>query len=164
MTAVNIQFRVKLKSAFLDRAAARQIDPVMRRFFSYAGNNVRREARRSLKLKRKTLGEMTEAERDDYRRRQKAFRDGRSKIKPQRPNATAKPGDPPRMQFLPNPLRDEGTGILFTLTEENDSVVVGPSPFKDNNAEAIERKFPFMEPALEKVRPTLPSLLQRAAR
>lgn len=163
MSDVSLKFRVQKFENFFDRETAKQIDPTLNRFLRWSGSDVRRAARRSLKVKRKTLGEMTDEERESFRQRQKAYKENRTQVKPQKPKATAKPGEPPRLQFTPNPLRDQGTGILFTLDDGGQSVVVGPSPFGENDAEQIEDRYPFMKPALQQVLPTLPSILKRAA-
>jgi hypothetical protein len=158
-----ISFKSRV-SKFLDREVAKSLDPTKRRFFAWVGNDLRRAGRKRLrKPKQKKLAEMTEEERSKYRRLQELFRRGVITTKPKRPPAPAEPGEPPRIRFTPNPLRDGQQGILFGLNEANDGVVAGPSRYGDNAAEDIETRHPFMTPALEEVRPKIPGTLQRAS-
>lgn len=160
---VGLKFRMQSKDRFLDRAGAKQIDPVLRRFFSWSGNAVRREARKTLRIKRKKISELTDEELSRYRSAQRRYKADASRAKPRLPKKSAAPGEPAHIQFKPNPLRDGSTGVLFTLDDDSKAVVIGPSPSGDRAAETIETRNPFMAPALEKIRPQLPALLQRAA-
>ena len=164
MNDVRFSFKIQAKGQFFDRAAALQLDPVLNRYFRWTGAAVRRAARRSLKVNRKRVGQLSSRQRERWDDAREAYRDGRRRHKPMRPvvESKARPGEPPHLTFTPNPLRDTPTGILFTLAEDKDGVVVGPSPFGENGAEAIERRHPFMSPALEKIRPTMPAIFDRA--
>ena len=160
---MQVNFKAKLKSRFLDREIAKGLDPVQRKFLSWIGRDAMRAGRRNLKKPRqKRISELTDKERQQYRIQQALFRDGVLSEKPKRPPAPAAPGEPARVRFRPNPLRDGATGILFALNDKADGVLIGPSPFGDNAADDIEERHPFMGPALEKIIPTIPRVLARA--
>ena len=157
-TKLNIRF-----SRFFDRELAQQMDPRQAKFLRWTGMNLRRAGRRNLRMARqKKISELTPEERENWKRQKRLFAIGVRKTKPRRPNASAKPGEAARLQFKPNPLRDGRTGILFSLNDTRDGVVAGPTSFGDKAAEQIENRHPFMKPALEKVRPTIPQTLRRA--
>lgn len=159
-----ISFKAKLKLKFLDGAIAQRLDPVTRKFLAWTGLDLMRAGRKQLRpAKQKKISELTEDELERYRTKQRLFAQGVLNVKPRRPDASAKKGEPARTHYRPNPLRDGRPGILFSLNEHNDAVVAGPKSFGDNAAESIEKHNPFMAPALDKVRPKIPKNLQRAA-
>ena len=162
---VGFRFRIQQTGQFFDRAAAQQLGPVVNKYLRWSGMETRRAARRLLKFRRKKVKELTPSERERWNAEKLAYREGKRPERPQLPqvDSVSRPGDPPHLNFQPNPLRDGATGILFTLDDGSDAVVVGPSPFRERAAEAIERRNPFMSPALEKVRPRLPAILRKAA-
>jgi len=165
MAEFGIAFRIQETARFFDRAAAQQLDPVYNRYFRWVGANIRSAARKSLKVHRKKVKELTASERQRWQELKLAYKEGRREEKPTLPkvDSTAKAGDPPHLNFQPNPLRDGSVGILFTLDDGGRAVVIGPSPFKERGAEAIEDRNPFMAPALTKITPRMPALLKRAA-
>ncbi len=162
---MELSLKAKLQSRFLDGAIAQQLDPVQRRFLAWVGRDQQRAAKRQLrKPRQKRLSELTETERERFERDKRLFQLGLRSVKPRRPDAPASVGEPPRIRFKPNPLRDGATGILFALNDDGDGVVVGPSLFGDGAAEKIEKRHPFNSKAFETVRPTIPRTLQRAAK
>jgi len=162
MTDVRVKVKLQSTERFFDRVIAKQLDPAMNRYLRWAGRDIRRAARRLLKVKRLKVGELSPEQLVRHRRLQFRYKAGLSPLKPQLPKAHARKGEPPALQFKPNPLRDGTKGILFSLDDSGTGVVVGPSPFGDNDAQKIEARHPFMVPALEKVTPRLPGLLDRA--
>lgn len=159
-----INFKAAIDRArALDSAFAQQLDPKLRRAFAWIGRDLQRAGRKLLRPpKQKRVSDLTEEERNTYRKNLRLFRAGIRNTKPKRPPLPAEEGEPPRIRYSPNPLRDGFTGIRFALNDNADGVVAGPSNFGDNAAEQIEERHPFMAVAIEKVRPTIPKTLQRA--
>ncbi len=118
--------------------------------------------------RQKRLGELGPKERQIFRIRQevakrKGFRP------PRRPEASSRPGEPPRLHVRPasqNPLRKL---LYFVYDTINASVVIGPVRFKSGDAlEKLERgkgkhrARPFMGPANAKEASKLPAMWRDA--
>lgn len=150
------------RAKFLDRDLANALAPGQRRFLAIVGSDLRRGGRRNLKRAKQTkVSDLTPEQRERWERQKALFAAGKLLEKPRRPDVSAKPGEPARTHSKPSALRDGATGILYALNEDNSGVVSGPSPYGDNMAQKLEQKFPFMSPAFEKVRPTIPNTLRR---
>lgn len=161
------------KGAFFDRPAViRALTQTEWKVFSKFGAFVRQRARTSLRpARKKQLSELSRREREAYDAKVKAWqkrsRDSRGRLlkgaekkaagrKPELPNASARPGQLPRLHTRRSPLRYK-IQSGFDLTRR--SLVVGPErfpPAKGGPApERLEhgrqgwRAFPFMQPALE---------------
>lgn len=161
---ITFKATVERSTKWLDGAIAQKLPPVQRRFLAWTGRDLMRAGRRQLKnAKQKKISELSTEQLERYRAKQRLYKAGVISDRPRRPDATAKAGEPARVHYRPNPLRDGKTGIRFSLNEHNDGVLAGPAPFGDNAAKAIEDRHPFMSPALDKVRPKIPNTLRRAA-
>lgn len=182
--------QLKMQTRFLDRKVADSLNPMTRKFFMRTGGAIRITARRSLrKARKKQLSELNRIERQNYQTAKSIYARGRRKQnrllksgvwvagslpeKPVLPEATAKPGDPPKLHVT----WDAGTSPLkhrlwFALTPDLDSVVVGPAAIGSNRTRAknrgvsslreLERRNPFMEPAYKIIEPRMPSYLSGA--
>lgn len=182
--------QMKMQSRFLDRKVADSLNPITKKFFMRAGGAIRTTARRSLrKAPRKQLAELTRNERQNFLTAKMLYSKGRRKQnrllkkgvwnagsmpeKPVLPDATAKPGQPPKLHAV----WDAGTSPLkhrlwFALTPDKTSVVIGPAVIGRNRTRVkgggistlreLERNNPFMEPAYKIIEPRLPNYLSGA--
>jgi hypothetical protein len=188
---VRVSFsQLKMQSRFLDRKVADSLNPITRKFFMRAGGAIRVTARRSLrKARKKQLSELNRFERQNYLTAKAIYSRGRRKQnrllksgvwvagslpeKPVLPDATAEPGDPPRLHVEwdagTSPLKNR---LWFALTPDLSSVVIGPAAIGGNRTRAqrggistlreLERRNPFMEPAYKIIEPRMPSYLSGA--
>ena len=177
---------INAKTRFLDRDVAKALNPVTRRFFMRAGAAIRLTARRSLRMaRRKKLSELTPAELDRHKAKQRymrrslgllrrgkegAFDEGlidKSKL----PQVISRPGQPPVLHSKDSLLK---TRLFFALSRDSDSVVIGPELIGRNKSSVrrggleslseLERRRPFMNPAYEAIEPRFPEYLRGAAR
>lgn len=161
MIAVGLQARlVEMKT----ERVTKSLEPAYQRFLTWVGTDSMRAAKRLIRpAKQKRISELTEQELAVFRHQQQLWKSGMLSLKPRRPDANANPGEPPRRHGRFSPLRDGRTGIRFAVTKAH-SVVIGPSLHGDNAAADIERRHPFMSPALRKVIPRIPGIFERATK
>jgi len=148
---------------FFDRPVAQKVEGSLRQFLSMAGGATRKAAQRSLrKARQKRLSELTGPERARFESAMQAFKRGRRPEKPRRPEVTAASGKPPLLHMKPaSPLR---TLLLYSLDDTGRSVVVGPAQWKSGDLERLEKRHPFMEPAMVAVTPWIPDYLARVVK
>lgn len=166
---IELAMTCKMESRFLDRRIADALDEVVRVSFAVSGAAVMTTARRSLKGPlQKPLAQLTDSEREWYNARMKAYRERREvRVKPRRPDRVSLPGRPPLLHSPRSVLKYR---LLFALNEDSTAVVVGPellgrnrrAPRGLSTVEELEKRRPFMAPALEKVAPRIPSYVSSA--
>lgn len=167
----NGAIQLRMKMLFFDSAAVtKAMNAADRKALSKFGAFVRTDARDSLRMaKQKTLGQLTSRQRMAYDIAAHNARI-RGEPRPRKPEATAVPGEPPRLHVRPrgsNPLRKL---IFFGYDIAKKSVVIGPLPYKGARAAKLEHgsggyhKFPFMAPAMAKELPILPKLYENSVR
>lgn len=151
---------------------ARATDKASRRVLSKLGSFVRQDARKSIKKPRKVrVSELSESRKAE---RKIAKEQG---VKFNMPFAASKPGDPPR-----NQTEVLKRTIFFFYNSNAEFVDIGPAKLHglrgENNMEALEfggvivtkkknlpvKARPFMQPALDKNLPLLPSMWEGAIR
>jgi hypothetical protein len=168
-----VRVRANIRRFFFDQPAVRRaVNAAARGIFAHFGWRVMRSARASIKAgRRKTLAELTPAERQSYRIQQEYWRRGR-RGKPRLARRESAPGEPPH----------NVTGLLkrfiyFAYDPWRRSVVIGPEAKGPRTADALEyggavrrsrgpRKGevvnvaarPYMWPAFIKNRSALPAM------
>lgn len=155
---------IKLKghlTRFTDRPVMRSLDRTKLRFFNRVGGGVRTVAKRSLRRAAQLpLAQLTEKSRWWYEVELAAWRRGDRKTKPRRPEKTAQRGNPPLLHMRPkSPLREL---LLYSVAEDEKSVVIGPAQFRSGRLDYLEANFPFMAPALAIMEPKFPQFLAQA--
>lgn len=150
------------KSNFFDREAVTlRVGRAELKYFRQAGGAVRKTARRSIRpTRQKSLSELTDEERTIFQMRERiAKREDRPR--PRRPQYHSKPGQPPRS--ITGVLKEL---IFFAFDRPNHTTVVGPAKTNspsgaperlEHGASDLEAR-PFMQPALDIVKPTLPAM------
>jgi hypothetical protein len=167
--------QLKMQSRFLDRDFAKTLNPITQKFFRRAGGAIRTTARRMLrKAPQKQIGELNRFERANYDTARQLYQDGKTTVKPRRPDRTSLPGKPPMLHVTwdsgTSPLRHR---LWFALTEDKTSVLIGPAAIGKKRTQVrqggmsslrqLERVHPFMEPAYTIIEPRLPDYLKAAA-
>jgi hypothetical protein len=160
--AMTLTHKVRL-SRFTDRAIFKHLDRAKIRFFNRAGGAVRKTAKRSLRQAAQIrISDMDVVERAAYQRQMKRFKEGKRRIKPRRPDKTATRGNPPLLHVRPkSPLREL---IFFGIDNREESTIIGPSQFRGGKLDRLEKKFPFMAPALKKIEPQFPQFVSASVR
>lgn len=155
------RFNVQL-SRFTDREINSHLNGQKKTFFNRAGGSIRKTSKRSLRrAPQKKLSELTTDERVKFRIQQDNYKAGKRKTKPRRPERKAARRKPPLLHMKKSPLRE----LIFYFTDQNgESIVIGPSQFKNGNLQYLEQNFPFMEPALQIITPKFPEYLAAARR
>lgn len=150
-------------SRFTDRPIYKHLNRSKIRFFNRAGGAIRLTSKRSLKHAAQVrTADMTDEQRAIYNRRLQAFKEGRRQKKPRRPDKQAMRGQSPLLHVRPkSPLREL---IFFGIDNRQESVIVGPSQFRGSDLRLLERRFPFMAPALAKVEPKFTQFLAASVR
>lgn len=167
------KINVKMYPQNVQRAALQAARRVHYRYGAFVRTTAARSMRKAPQMR---LGEMSEAQREDYERRVEiAKREGRPK--PRRPLKPSRPGEPPhyRIGAIRKPM-------AFRILAGGRGVIIGPgldrSRQDPDTLKLLEfggtarrlgksvryKPRPFMAPAREKAKPEIPKLWSNAIR
>lgn len=168
---IEVRFSANMRSRFVDRNFARDIERRLIRFYAISGASVMTTARRLLRGPiQMPLADMSQQQLQRYRNAQKDYRRKTTRNRARRPDKVSRPGNPPLLHSKDSLLKRR---LFFALAADKQSVVVGPELFNTGasnlygglkSVEQLEKVRPFMAPALEKVTPQIPGYLRKATR